>query len=370
MQLSGRSIARLFRTKPLDSVVAEFNLSVPIIVAPMAPSKGGPSTPSFVAASCNSGALGILGSAYSSPAQMISDVATIKRLTSRPFGINLFSPMPTLNIQNSELESATRALESFRRELNLPLYPSLEPPFHPNFDEQFEVVLASKPALFTWVFGPLPHFYLQECTRHGIKTSASCTTVEEGRELESLGIDFLVGQGFEAGGHRAIFDPYSQDPNISTMGLLIGLKRAGVKVPIVASGGIMRGTDIKTLLSSGASAVQMGTAFLLCSEAGTSAPYRRILKQSPSPRTTLTRAFSGRLARGLENKFILEIDGKSRGILSFPAQNAFTRDIRSASNAKDSFDYLSLWAGMGVSSIRGGFSVGELIQILKVEIEQ
>lgn len=153
----------------------------------------------------------------------------------------------------------------------------------------------------------------------------TATTLEEGLTLQEYGVDAVIAQGAEAGGHRGTFTPEQYDSLIGTFALTRILSQ-NLKIPVIASGGIMDGRGIVAALTLGAQAAQMGTAFLLCEEAGTSAPYRVALNQVQDKGTRLTRVFSGRWARGIPNRFMLEMEYAS--ILPFPAQNAFTRDIR------------------------------------------
>lgn len=324
-----------------------FNLAGPIIVAPMG---GGPTTPELVAASSNAGALGSLAGAYLSPDQLRIDILRTRTLTQRPFAVNLFTPAPKPFLPQSKIEEALSTTRVYRKELGLS-DPTLVPPFQEDFEKQFSVVLSETPAVFSFVFGLLDKHYLEECHRRGIYTIGAAATLEEGVALETLGVKAVVAQGLEAGGHRAIFSAESDDPLIGTMSLTQALART-LKIPIIASGGIMNGHGITEALHCGAQAVQLGTAFLLCKEAGTSEVYRRALLERRHSPTRITRVFSGRLARGLENRFIREMEMKPSAILSFPAQNVLTRDIRNEATKQSKADYLSLWAGTGVSLIR------------------
>jgi nitronate monooxygenase len=341
------------------------SLRLPLIVAPMA---GGPTTPRLVAASSNAGALGSLGAAYLSPEQIQSDVEAIRRMTSRPFAINLFTPMPAIKLEDQEVTDARRSTRAYRDELGLP-EPAVAPPFHPDFEKQLEIVVQAKPDVFSFVFGLLDRAYIKECQERGILTMGTATTLEEGLALEESGVDAVVAQGVEAGGHRGIFSPDAEDPCIGTLALTRALV-ARLKVPVVAAGGIMDGKGIASVLALGAEAAQMGTAFLLCEEAGTSRPYREALAAAGGSDTRLTRAFSGRWARGIQNRFMREMALAPQSILPFPAQNAFTRDIRAKSAQIGAPDFLSLWAGEGVGLIRSSISAGQLIEALEAEAEE
>jgi nitronate monooxygenase len=317
-------------------------LRVPLIVAPMA---GGPSSPDLVAAASKAGALGSIGAAYSSPAAIEDFAAAVRRQTDQPFAINLFAPHPVPTVSPKDIEAAISDTSRYREELGLSA-PSVAPPYEENFDVQFEAVLRIKPAVFSFVFGLLPSEYINAANKEQIFIIGAATSLDEASMLEVIGVDAIVLQGIEAGGHRAIFDPQEPDPEIVTVDLLDACVRK-LKVPLVASGGIMNVNDVRTALKHGAQAVQMGTAFLACREAGTSAPYKSRLLGPEGRRTKTTRAFSGRLARGIVNRFMDEMESEARTVLPFPVQNKFTRDIRVAATAKGSAEFLSLWSGSG-----------------------
>lgn len=340
----------------------KFSLQLPLIVAPLG---GGPTTPDLVAASSNAGALGSLAAAYLIPEQIQAAIDSVRSKTTRPFAINLFTPMPSVSLEASQVKVAIEATQSYRKEMGLSA-PQVKAPFHPDFEKQFEVVLRNKPAVFSFVFGLLDRSYLNECKKLGIFTMGTATTLDEGLLLEDSGVDAVVAQGFEAGGHHGIFDPAVENPGVGVFALTRSLV-AKLKIPVMAAGGIMDGNGIAAALALGAQAAQMGTAFLLCKESGASQPYRDALSKAGTKKTQITRAFSGRWARGLENRFMMEMKDRPQAILPFPAQNAFTRDIRNQSAKNGSSDFLSLWAGEGVDLIRTGLTAAQLIESLKAE---
>jgi nitronate monooxygenase len=192
--------------------------------------------------------------------------------------------------------------------------------------------------------------------------------VEEARQLEQAGVDAVVAQGSEAGAHRGTFAVEAEEALIGTVALVPQVVDA-VRVPVIASGGIMDGRGIVAALALGASAVQMGTAFLLCKEAGTNAAYREALRHAREDQTTLTRAFSGRMARGLHNEYIDRWNAEGMTHLPYPWQNAFTQPMRRAAAQAKQSGLLSLWAGQGVRMARE-CSAEELIAQLKDEINQ
>lgn len=342
----------------------QLSLKYPLIVAPMA---GGPSSADLVAEASNAGALGSVGAAYSSPDLIRKFIKEVRVKTNKPFAVNLFIPSQISPPPQEWLAKAIAATRKYRQELELP-DPQLVPPYEENFDEQFAEVIHHKPAALSFVFGLLGKSYINEAKRRGISLIGTATTLEEAEALEASGVDAVTLQGVEAGGHRGIFDANAPDPGITAFDLLkqcVGK----VKTPLIAAGGIMTSNDIRTALSLGATAVQMGTAFLVCQEAGTSAPYRRALLNSDERLTQTTRTFSGRLARGLKNRFMLELEKRGpEVILPFPAQNKFTRDLRNASVQRNSSDFISLWAGAGKGDLWTG-PANELIEKLFGDID-
>lgn len=341
----------------------ELGITHPIIEAPMA---GGPSTPELVAAVSNAGALGSLGSAYSTPEQITSDIKKVRSLTEKPFNVNLFAGGYALE---SQVDAAPMLalLAEIHEALHLPP-PSLPAwPKNP-FAEQLQAILEARPAVFSFTLGiPEPHAMARLKTA-GIASFGTATTVEEGKMLEASGVTAIVAQGAEAGSHRGTFAGPFESAMIPTLELVRSL-HAAVSTPIIASGGLMDGRDIADALARGASAAQLGTAFLTCPEAGTSEPYRRAILAARADTTLITRAFSGRPARALLNTFIARLEGKEKIILPFPLQNALTRPMRSASAKLGESGYLSLFVGQGVTRARA-LPAAELIQRLVAEMQQ
>jgi nitronate monooxygenase len=342
----------------LIDIASRLGLKYPLIVAPMA---GGPSSPELVAVASKTGALGSMGAAYSAPSAIAEFVQKVRSQTDRPFAINLFAPRTYPVANATQIDKAVQATAAYRRELGLPT-PQLVPPYEENFDAQFEAMLRAKPAVFSFVFGLLSPDYLKAAQKENIIVIGTATTLEEASALQETGVDAITLQGIEAGGHRGMFDADAPDAEITTIDLLRAC-RPKISVPLIAAGGIMNAQHIKSALQHGAQAVQMGTAFLACQESGTSAPYKAALLQNATRATQTTRVFSGRLARGIPNRFMREMEHQPGAILPFPVQNKFTRDLRNASAAKGSADFLSLWSGTGVGELWQG-SAAKLIETL------
>jgi nitronate monooxygenase len=336
-------------------------IKFPIIQAPMG---GGLTTPALVAAVCNSGGLGSLAAAYLKPDQILDEFQRIRTLTDKPLNINLFAggyelkavpdPRPMLSLLGEIHETLG---------LPAPVLPSLPPD---PFPSQFEAVLQARPAIFSFTFGIPSSGAMKRLNERGILSIGTATTVEEGRLLEKAGVAAVVAQGAEAGAHRGTFLGSFESSMIPTLDLVRAVRRA-VSVPVVASGGLMDGHDIARTLALGASAAQLGTAFLPCPESGTPESYRRAILSARSDTTVMTRAFSGRPARGLRNTFINRLEGKEDSILPYPLQNALTRPMRTAAAKTDDAGFLSLWAGQGVARARS-LPAAELIERLVAEI--
>lgn len=318
----------------------------PIILAPMG---GGPSTPELVAAVSNAGGLGSVAAAYLSPQQIAETIAAVRRLSDRPFAVNLFAGgwITPAEIDASRMASI---LASVHEKLGLP--PPVVPEMRPDpFPDQFEAVIAARPAAFSFTFGIPDADRMRRLKDAGIITLGTATTVEEARLLEEAGVDAVIAQGAEAGAHRGTFARSFEGSMMPTLPLVREAAGA-VRVPVVASGGIMDGRDIARAIKTGASAVQLGTAFLACPESGASPAYKQALLAARGDPTVITRAFSGRPARGLRNAFIDMLENEPGAILPYPVQNAFTRPMRTAAGRLGEAGFLSIWAGTGVERIR------------------
>jgi nitronate monooxygenase len=320
-------------------------LRCPIIQAPM----GGFTTPALVAAVSNAGALGSVGAPYFSPEQIAVEAARIRALTDRPFNINVFAggyatenavdPGPML-----------RLLGDIHDELGLA--PPVLPPLgkFPLLD-QIEAVIAARPAVFSFAFGIPPAEALARLRAAGCLIVGTATTLVEAKALAAAKVDAIVAQGAEAGAHRGTFIGAFEAAMVPTVTLVEQIV-ATVPLPVIAAGGLMNGADIAAVLKRGAVAAQLGTAFMCCPEAGTAAAHKQALLDARSDTTAVTRAYSGRPARGLVTEFMRRVDPRPEIILPFPLQNDLTRPMRNAATKAGDRRFLSLWAGQGVARIR------------------
>ena len=292
------------------------------------------------------GAFGFIGAAYLTPAQISESARSVKARTNRPFGISLFAPTRAPEAPKDPGPALAR-LAPFYAELSLPA-PEV-PVFKVDaFEEQFAAALQSGASVMSFTFGILPDDAIKAIKARGMFLVGTATTVDEALTLERAGVDAVVTQGSEAGGHRGTFSGSSEAGMVGTMALVPQVVDA-VKVPVVASGGIMDGRGIAAALALGASAVQMGTAFLTCNEAGIPDVYKAAILASHEDDTRLTRAFSGRPARGIVNRFMNEMENPDArdAILAFPLQNTLTRPLRTAAARQGRAEYLSLGRAKG-----------------------
>ena len=309
---------------------------------------GGGDTPALVAAVSEAGGFGSIGAAYLTPEQIAATCAAVRAKTRRPFGINLFAPQPPpLDVEAS---SAVSRVAPFFAQLGLAAPTAPSPPVS-GFDAQLAAAIDGGASLFSFTLGMLPAAAVAAIQAKGLVLAGTATTVDEAVALERAGVDVVVAQGSEAGGHRGTFDNAKADSSlIGTLALVPQIVDA-VRVPVIASGGIMDGRGIAAALALGAGAAQLGTAFLTCDEAGVPDAYKQAILDAHEDETRVTRAFSGRAARGIVNRFMREIDAAG-DVLPFPLQNSLTRPLRTAAATQGRAEFLSLWAGQGVRMAR------------------
>jgi nitronate monooxygenase len=347
-----------------NTLAKRIGINYPIILAPMA---GGPSTPELVASVCEAGGLGSLGAGYLAPDAIRTAIREIRALTERPFAANLFIPEPSAEPPtDAEVQAAAKALEPIRRELHLT--GALRLGALPDFEAQLAVIKEERVPVFSYTFGSLDERRVRELHQLGTIVVGSATTVEEARLLEATGVDAVIAQGAEAGGHRGTFTVLPDRALIGTMALVPQVVDA-VRVPVVAAGGIMDGRGIVAALALGAAAVQLGTAFLACPESGAHALHKKaMLARYAEDPTRLTRAFSGKMVRGFSNQFMTEIE-KAGAILPYPYQNSLTGEIRQAAVRQERPEFASMWAGQG-APMATAKPAGQLMRELIAQAEQ
>ncbi|RJE88315.1 nitronate monooxygenase [Paenibacillus sp. 1011MAR3C5] len=317
-------------------------IEYPVLQAPMA---GGPTTPDLVAAVSNAGGLGSLGAGYLTPEQIRNAIREIKGKTDRPFAVNLFVPEQP-STPDHTIAEMNGYLNKYRLDMGIALNPSI-PKFAESFDEQAQVVLEENVSVFSFTFGIPPKNIIQSMNQKGIVIVGTATTVVEAIALEAAGVDAVVAQGSEAGGHRGSFLASSADTMIGTMALVPQIVDH-VSVPVIASGGIMDGRGLVASLALGASAIQMGTAFLASMESGAHKAHKQKILSSNEDATQVTTIYSGKAARGILTGFMKDMSNYEGTIPDYPIQNALTRDIRQAASHVSNPEYMSLWAGQGL----------------------
>jgi nitronate monooxygenase len=216
--------------------------------------------------------------------------------------------------------------------------------FNSRFENQVQVILDVRPPIFSFLFGVPSAQILEECRRRGILTMGAATTLDEALVLDAAGVDMIVASGFEAGGHRPSFLAPAEKSLMGTF-VLVQLIRDRVRVPVIAAGGIATGRGIAAALALGADGVQVGTAFLACEESGAPEFHREKLFSEEGKYTVLTRAFTGRLGRGLRNRVSEEISGKEESILPFPLQTQLMSPLRQQAIAQKKLEMILLWGG-------------------------
>lgn len=351
-----------------NEITKLFNIKYPIIQAPMA---GGVTTSKLVAEVSNSGGLGMIAAGYLTPTQMREQIREIKLLTSNHFGINLFVPNE-FNSLEEEIKSADQLLQPIREHFHLNQKDTLEIPNSKNifeiFTEQIKVIIAEAVPICSFTFGVPSLEVIEELKQHNIILMGTATTVEEAIEIERNGMDIVVVQGSEAGGHRGNFIRENKESLIGLMSLIPQVVD-NVSIPVIAAGGVMDGRGLMASICLGAKGVQMGTAFLTCIESGAPKVYKEAILHATEDEMVLTRAFSGKWARGIKNKFIVEMQKQENSLPEFPIQNTLTQPIRKAATLQNNQDYMSLWSGQSPRLAKNQ-TVATLMKNIMVEAER
>jgi nitronate monooxygenase len=311
------------------------------------PFGGNLSTVQLAVTVSNAGGVGAYGCYTLTPAEMVKIDTEIRRATDKPYNLNLWvsnSDVPDGGITDAQFERVKELFRPYFEEVGLE-FP--EKPVTPpvRFEDQVQAVLDLRPPVFSFIFGIPSADILEQCRRNGIVTAGGATTADEAVALEAAGVDAVVATGFEAGGHRPSFLAAAEDSLTGTFVLLQQIRQR-VRMPVIAAGGIGTGKGIAAALALGADGVQVGTAFLACEESGAPEFHRRLLlSPEHSKRTVLTRAFTGRLGRGLANRVAEELAGKEAALLPMPFQARFVSGLRQSAIAREKWEMLLLWSG-------------------------
>ncbi|MFV3415789.1 NAD(P)H-dependent flavin oxidoreductase [Pseudomonas nitroreducens] len=334
----------------------------PIIQAPMV----GVSTPALAAAVSNAGGLGSIGLGASSATQARALLAQTRELTDKPLNLNLFCHRPAV---------ADPAREAAWLEHLRPLFAEFDaqPPaqiteIYRSFladPQMLDFLIEARPAVVSFHFGLPPQDWIDRLKAAGIRLLATATCLAEGRVIEAAGIDAIVAQGYEAGGHRGVFEP-EKDARIGTFALVRTLVK-GTGLPVIAAGGIMDGQGMRAVFELGAQAVQMGTAFIAADESSANAAFKAALRGERGERTEVTAAISGRAARGMVNRLFTDVGSSSGPALpDYPITYDAAKALTAAAAAKGNGDFAVQWAGQGAPLARE-MPAAELVSTLMAE---
>lgn len=342
----------------MTPLLQRLGIPLPIVQGPMT----GSDTPPLAAAVSQAGGLGMLGCGMRSPEAMAQAAAAVRAATDRPFGMNLFvldTPAP----DPATVQAAMTRLAPLYAEFGLT--PEAPARWCEDFAAQFEALVAARPAVASFTFGILDGAQVERLHGAGCVVVGTATTLAEALAWQDVGADAVCASGMEAGGHRGTFLGDVDASLVGTMALIPQCVDA-LRIPVIAAGGIMDGRGIAAAQALGAQAVQMGTAFLACPESGITPAQRAAMARAQGTDTRITRAYSGRPARGIVNTMMERLAADEAAIPPYPIQNALTGALRRAAGVQGRADYLSLWAGQGVGAARV-VPAGELVALLAQE---
>jgi nitronate monooxygenase len=331
-------------------VARRLGLSAPIVQGPFG---SGLSSIELVVAVSEAGLLGSFGVHHLSGAAIQDLAAAIRTRTARPFALNLWLPFADSEdpqLSDAQFAAARERLRPYFEELGVEL-PARPERFTPRYADQIEAVLEARPAAFSFIYGVPSPEVMRACHDRGILTVGTVTTPAEAQLLEQAGVGMIVASGFEAGGHRVSFLREPEESLTGTLALIPQVVDA-VRVPVIAAGGIADGRGIAAALMLGAQGVQIGTAFLACEESGASPLHRDRLFNTGPTQTALTRVFTGRLARGLRNRFMDEMSDSRAPFAPYPVQAWLTAQLRATAMKRGRDDLLSLWSGQSAPLLR------------------
>jgi nitronate monooxygenase len=329
-----------------NRLTAKLGIDYPVIQGPL----GGLSSQKLTAAVSNFGGLGSFGAHSLTPEAIKEVIGQIRSLTSKPFAMNLWVSMEDQGARTSDENAFNRSLAPLAAHiaaLGAPR-PEYKPYSWMRFEDQARVLLDEKVPVFSFIYGIPPQEILEECRAKHMVTIGTATTPEEGAALQAAGVDIIVASGFEAGGHRGSFLRRAEDSLTGTLALVPQIADV-VDVPVIAAGGIADARGVIAALALGAEAVQMGTVFLACEESGASLLHRQALRGKKAGNTALTKGFTGRLARGIHNRLLEELNREGTAILPYPLQRSLVRSLAIPAEAAGRSDLLPLWAGQSAN---------------------
>ncbi|MCQ6269294.1 nitronate monooxygenase [Pseudarthrobacter sp. R1] len=340
-------------------VTGLLGIEVPVVLGPF----GGVSSVPLTAAVSDGGGLGSLGLYGYDGDAIRKTAAELRAATAKPFALNLWVPngTETTAVPQEEFDRYAATLKPYFEELGIPL-PDMPARYVPDYGEQVEATLEAGPAVVSFVFGVPAPDVVEEAHRRGIKVLGTATTVAEALALEAGGVDAVVASGMESGGHRVSFLKPAEESLVGTFALVPQVADA-VSIPVIAAGGIADRRGFAAAMALGAEAVQVGTAFLATRESAAVPAYREVLKSAAAARTVLTRTLSGRLARGIPNRIIAELE-EAGTVAPFPVQNWLTGRFRPQAAAKGNTDLMSLWAGQSAPLLKHDTAAEVLAELL------
>ena len=334
----------------MNAFTTRLGIEHPIIQGPFG---GGLSSVKLAAAVSNAGGLGSFGAHHLSPMQMREVIRDLQTATAKPFNINLWVSRhdPGADVMTSEHhELGLRQFGAIYERLGIQA-PPIEAPDDFSFDQQVEVILDLRPAVFSFVFGIPNAEILRECGRRGILTAGAATTLEETAALDEAGVDLIVATGSDAGGHRPSFLRAAEDSLTGTLSLVPQVRKI-TRRPVIAAGGIAEVSGMRAAFALGADAVQIGTAFLACDESNCPQAHREALFTPAAARTRLSRRFTGRLARFMSTPLLEELESSVEPALPFPLQTDFNRLVKAEGVKRHDAGLLPLYAGQAAPLIR------------------
>jgi len=338
-------------------------IEYPVLQGPFG---GGLSSVALTSTVSNAGGLGGYGAYTLSPEEIYQVDKQIRAATGKPYNLNLWvsdTDASGGSASDEQYEHAREIFQPYFDELGIPV-PARPAPFQSRFENQLQAILDIKPKVFSFMFGTLPPDVMELLARHGIRTVGAATTLDEAIALEKTGVDIIIASGFEAGGHRPSFLDKAEASTIGTF-VLLQLIRETVKTPVIAAGGIANGRGTAGALTLGADAVQIGTAFLACEESGALPIHREMLFSGAAKYTTLSRAFTGRLGRGLTSRIAKDVLDKKDPYLPFPLQTTFMSSLRKAALEQDKRDMILFWGGQVSPLLKHRKAAGLMQSIIK-----
>lgn len=313
----------------------QLSIVYPIVQAGMA----GSTTPELVAAISNEGGLGTIGAGYMTLDNLRDEIKAIRNLTNKSFAVNLFVP-EDIRYNDSDIEKMQKELKPYYDKYDLKTA-DVKAHSEQTFLDKIQLLMDMEVPVASFTFGLPSQSWINELKKKGIITIGTASSVEEARMIEQSGLDMVVAQGYEAGGHKGAF---TKTRSIGTMALIPQIVDS-VSIPVIAAGGIMDARGILASLMLGASGVQMGTAFLTTHESKAPNVHKEAIIHAQPEDTTVTKVFSGKSARGIENNFINDLEASVVNILPYPLQNDLTTSIRQSAAKNGDTGLLHMWCG-------------------------